>query len=339
MYTKKATLVHNDWICVGGSYPGALSAWYRIAYPNNTIAALASSAVVHSIYDYTAFDTQVSTAIGPACAAAVQHLTRKMEATNVKALFGASHLSDADFFYMAADAAAMTVQYGHKDKLCIPLLAAVDVVDTFATFVNTYYGKEFGSSCFYDTHCLQNEPDRWSEGLRAWRWQKCTQVAFFQVAPTTNSLRSSLITLKYHEEQCTSIFGKVNPSLGSLNINLKYGGAHPSGHRILFTNFQDDPWQTASILTSPSSDQPALLARCDLCGHCADLGNNSIPALIAQRHQVQYYLQRWLSSSKLPSTTMSSSFPNLFLMVLVLGLLLSGLYYSYRKRLQYTRIL
>ena len=49
----------NPWISVGGSYPGALSAWFRYKYPHLTIGAIASSAVVQSIEDFTMFDEQM----------------------------------------------------------------------------------------------------------------------------------------------------------------------------------------------------------------------------------------------------------------------------------------
>lgn len=39
----------NPWVTVGGSYPGALSAWFRYKYPHLTIGAIASSAVVQAI--------------------------------------------------------------------------------------------------------------------------------------------------------------------------------------------------------------------------------------------------------------------------------------------------
>jgi pimeloyl-ACP methyl ester carboxylesterase len=43
-------------IVVGGSYPGALSAWFRAKYPHMAIASWAASAVVQPIVDFWQYD-------------------------------------------------------------------------------------------------------------------------------------------------------------------------------------------------------------------------------------------------------------------------------------------
>lgn len=47
---------NSPWITIGGSYPGALSAWFRYKYPHLTIGAIASSAVILAIEDMKDFD-------------------------------------------------------------------------------------------------------------------------------------------------------------------------------------------------------------------------------------------------------------------------------------------
>jgi hypothetical protein len=39
---------NNKWFTIGGSYPGALSSWYRQKYPHLTVGSLASSGVVNA---------------------------------------------------------------------------------------------------------------------------------------------------------------------------------------------------------------------------------------------------------------------------------------------------
>ncbi|RHY32557.1 hypothetical protein DYB32_002460 [Aphanomyces invadans] len=302
-YTKQLDTKNNPWIAVGGSYPGALSAWFRIAYPNATVASISSSGVVKPIYNFHGFDEQVAESVGPECADSLRRITAAYEAEiaagrgkQVKALFGAEALNDPDFFYMLADSAAMAVQYGTKDKLCGPMVAAVkanvSLTEAFANFTLAKYGKEFGYGCFYDTGCLKSNVERWPEG-RSWRWQKCSQVA-----PHVGSLRSSIVDLEYHENQCFEIFGDaVDPSAGVAENIQRYGGDNPQGHNIFYANAGDDPWQRASVTTSLSEDQPFYLAKCDLCGHCGDLHNGTAdPAPRKyQKELIREYIAKWLA--------------------------------------------
>ncbi|KAG7389148.1 hypothetical protein PHYBOEH_007563 [Phytophthora boehmeriae] len=300
----------NQWIGIGGSYPGALSAWFRVAYPDTTVASLSSSGVVQPVYKFHEFDEQVALAAGPPCAGILRMTTAAFEkeiaggnATKVKGLFGAEGLADADFFYMIADAAAMAVQYGHKDIVCDHMVGAfernVSLIESFANFTIDMYGSSFGSECFYDTKCLTQVKARWGDG-RSWRWQKCSQLAYFQVAPEEKSLRAAMVDLDYHEKQCHTVFGDVvDPAKGVEEITKLYGGDHPTGHKIFFSNGGDDPWQRASVLHTLSDDQIANLAKCDLCGHCGDLGANpNVPEpLKKQREEILKYLTKWLGTS------------------------------------------
>lgn len=44
---------------IGGSYSGALSAWFRITFPDLVKGSLASSGVVNTIFEFWQFDNQV----------------------------------------------------------------------------------------------------------------------------------------------------------------------------------------------------------------------------------------------------------------------------------------
>lgn len=106
----------TQWLIIGGSYSGALSAWYRerTKLPQ-VVAAWSSSGVVNAILDFPQFDDRVATAVGPVCAEVLRNTTRQMmdwmaSGKNVKALFNATVLSDSDFWYMTADSMAMAVQ-------------------------------------------------------------------------------------------------------------------------------------------------------------------------------------------------------------------------------------
>ena len=47
---------------IGGSYPGAMSAWFKSQYPDTATAAWSSSGVIEAIRDFTDYDLDVYTA-------------------------------------------------------------------------------------------------------------------------------------------------------------------------------------------------------------------------------------------------------------------------------------
>jgi len=304
------TTNQSKFFTFGGSYSGALSAWFRLKYPHLTSGSLSSSGVVNAIFDFTAFDTQVYEAIGTPCSSYVQATTAAFEngvqngdGGRLRSLFGMDPASsNGDFFYMMADSAAMADQYGSKIPFCTYMMKANlsnpnSLMETFANFTNSFWGKDFGGNCFYDTNCLKNTPSKWQPTSRAWRWQKCSELAYFQNAPMSNSLRSTkYVTMEYNSNQCKEIFGQVIPNTNA--ANQYYGGKEIAGTNIFFSDFSDDPWQRASVLKTNNPAEPFFLVRCDGCGHCRDFHaplSTDPPNLTTERLLFVSFLTKWLS--------------------------------------------
>ncbi|MFQ6663177.1 hypothetical protein Gotur_030794 [Gossypium turneri] len=307
---RNRTGAENSWFVFGVSYSGALSAWFRLKFPHLTCGSLASSAVVHAIYNYTDYDKQVGESAGPECKAVLQEITelvdRSLE-TNKKELkkqFGAAELEiDGDFLYFLADAAVVAFQYGHPDALCTPLVeakkAGVDLVAAYAKYVKEYFVGTFCVSVeTYNQKHLKNTAVNEGSSDRLWWFQVCTEVAYFQVAPSNDTVRSSKIDTKlqmsilsvfspllcfgahptiqmycsycrYHLDLCKNVFGEgIYPEVDVTNIY--YGGTNIAGSKIIFTNGSQDPWRHASKQTS-SPGMPSYIITCHNCGHGIDM--------------------------------------------------------------------
>jgi len=134
------------WIAFGGSYAAALAVWARAKFPALIDGAVASSATVEAVASYARFDEQLRATVGPTCADA---LARAMRAVD-EALDGATGavgraaalrafevadglLGDGEVRLMLADAHAMAVQYGHKELVCGPIVAAAHAATRDAT--------------------------------------------------------------------------------------------------------------------------------------------------------------------------------------------------------------
>ncbi|KAI5581401.1 hypothetical protein POPTR_007G015400v4 [Populus trichocarpa] len=314
------TGVENPWFVFGVSYSGALSAWFRLKFPHLTCGSLASSAVVLAVYNYTEFDQQIGESAGAECKAALQETTQLVEerlASNkkaVKTLFDAAELEiDGDFLYFLADAAATAFQYGNPDKLCPPLVQAKkdgeDLVEAYAKYVKEDYVGSFGVSVqTYDQRHLKDTTLNENSGDRLWWFQVCTEVAYFQVAPANDSIRSSQVDTRYHLDLCKKVFGEgIYPEVDKTNIY--YGGTNMAGSKIVFTNGSQDPWRHASKQIS-SPDMPSFVMSCHNCGHGTDMrgcpqspfnieGNarncGSPDAVEKVRHQIIEKMDLWLS--------------------------------------------
>ncbi|XP_048530643.1 probable serine protease EDA2 isoform X2 [Triticum urartu] len=315
----------NPWFVFGVSYSGALSAWFRLKFPHLTCGSLASSGVVLAVYNFTDFDKQVGESAGPQCKAALQEITRlvdeqlRLDSHSVKALFGADSLkNDGDFLFLLADAAATTFQYGNPDALCSPLSNAKkkgeSLVETYAHFVKDYFIKKLGTTVSsYDQEYLkETTPD--DSSSRLWWFQVCSEVAYFQVAPKNDSVRSAQLNTRYNLDLCKNVYGEgVYPDV--FMTNLYYGGTSIAASKIVFTNGSQDPWRHASKQNS-SEDMPSYIIKCSNCGHGTDLrGCPQLPfriegdssnctspeAVNTVRKQIVKHIDLWLSQCHEPT--------------------------------------
>lgn len=322
-------------VIVGGSYSGALSIWSTVRLRDSGLitATWASSGVANAIFNYTAFDEAVSTAVGPTCKAALQAVTAAAEQawdTNASTqaqllqLFGvpAGYLTRADFMWMLADSGAMGPQYGFKDLMCSYLLTPNSApgyltgwpaLTAFQNWTVTHYGAEYPTSCYYSTQCLSN-PQTYQANYSdstTWVWQCCSQVAYWQ-ASYIGSIRSSALTTDYFVQQCQAAFG---PSVfaNTTTFNARYGGANPivnSNNLIVAYQGSDDPWLPAGVDQTLSSNVIEFTAQCDGCSHCRDLHGDAPtdpPALQQTRHAIQAQLVSWITDGVAPAKGSSLS--------------------------------
>ena len=261
---------------------------------------------MEAILEFTDFDKQVGTTAGPTCAAALRNITAQLEARwpAVAADFHAQELSVAgDFFYFMADAAAEAMQYAHRDVLCDALnavwTAGGDPYPAWVSYVNGYFVRVLGNSpADYNWETLAN-PSTGGNG-RSWWWQKCTELAYWQVAPAQGAIRSAWVNTSYHEELCAKVFG-LHELPAVQETNNYYGGTDVAVDNVFFFNGGADPWQWAGVRSTLGPTRPAYLVDCvnGTCAHCQDLytpaANDPLP-LVQERKALFLEYQAWLGA-------------------------------------------
>ncbi len=152
-----------SWFVFGGSYPGALSSWYRASYPEYSVGSLSSSGVVNCIIDYHDFDMSVRAAAGNECGNNIKRIQNAFQRTIEGSAKGFQYalslfncekdMSHNDFYYMIADSWSMMIQYSAKTSSCAVINLPVDATDdeimkNFASYSNKFWGSDFCSGGF-----------------------------------------------------------------------------------------------------------------------------------------------------------------------------------------------
>ena len=304
----------QPWITIGGSYPGALSAWFRYKYPHLTVGAWAASAVVNAITDFPDFDNQIflsANKSGPECPAIIQNLTAYFETQlydtpvvvqkEFQGRFGqnATYLSREELLWYIADVFVESVQYGGRESLC-EFLTNITDYQTLVTQTIDFIVKN-GDPRSYGSYFLKNStfsPDTMDLG-RQWLYQVCSQFGWLQTPSSTaqNAMRSQKVNLQFYKQFCQNVFGiPIWPESDAINLEL--GGINLQATKLIMTNGAEDPWQWASK-TNSSGDIDSLYIDCDDCAHCVDLytpTDSDSQQLKDARTQIAAKLNEFLSS-------------------------------------------
>ncbi|KAG9390972.1 Peptidase S28 [Carpediemonas membranifera] len=305
----------DRWVAFGGSYSGAMSCWMRLKYPHLIHAALSSSGVINAINEFTAFDLQIQATANnysTTCLDAVIHTREAIEramAKDTKATLNKYHaptnMRMFDFFYFVADAMSLPFQYGHSSTICDPLVDAAPkgdeaLMDAFYEYIMTWFNPVMNpaGAMYYDGNYLAGSKIDTSSSQKQWWFEKCSRLAYFQVAPAGRSIRSpTYVTLDGHHDFCNRVYGNhLEPHTDRTQDH--YGGEHPHAHRVFFSNGGSDPWRHAAVEKTLSADQPAMTAWCRDCGHCGDMKKalpTDPPQLTAQRASIARYMAEWIN--------------------------------------------
>ena len=125
-------------VTIGGSYPGAVSAWARYKYPHIVDAALSSSGVVLAVEDFNQYDMQVYDSLlksGKECPDTVEAIVSQWDdlyktdkpkfKESKDALGGFDDATDEEFLMSIAEFIPGEVQYGGRTKVCDYIIGTV----------------------------------------------------------------------------------------------------------------------------------------------------------------------------------------------------------------------
>ena len=321
---KKYNTPRRKVITFGGSYPGALSAWFRYKYAHLTDGSISSSGVVQATYEFPQFDQQImdSMAKSPGCLEVAAEIVKYVETEiysgdearvqSIYTQFKAGKDFDKDDFMQYIDGAfGGNVQYGKRQMLCESLAQLKDLPIKEKLSEFSVLSGDAGPDGISDVQSTKIEHQK---NMRQWTYQVCTQMGFLFVPSQNSVLTSKRNNLQYWLDYCKRAFGKdLHPERGILEMNLLFGATALRGSNIFFANGIEDGWQWAGVreIKFKGTSMAAHVIDCDDCAHCIDLHDEDIDDaedLKATRDQERMHINRWLQSEGYPEDSMLPTF-------------------------------
>jgi len=325
----------NPWFSFGGSYPGALSAWFRMKFPHLVYGSIASSGPVQAQLNFEGYNTVVADSLSSPLVGGSQSCLNSVESafnalnglnsTQIQSIFNSclNVTEPEDLFMFVANLADIfeeIVQYNSASNPNISDICLIMIDQSRApldnlALINANYLAKNNKPCMDNSYSLSIQRDYGNitvdrgatgVGIRQWTWQTCTEFAYFQTCdPNTICPFSPLVTLESQTQYCSQLFN-IDPTLVQSKVdfsNLYYGSDNPDGSRIVFVNGSIDPWHALSVLTDMANNQTAVFI--PGTSHCADMGSRRAsdpPALRYARQVISDTLGDWIYQARTGSS-------------------------------------
>lgn len=287
---EKADAKNLKLVVVGGSYPGALSSWFRLKYPHLAVASWASSAPVNIKNDFPEYDQYVAEQVNksaPHCLERTKYVfdladkaVRSGDQQQIDAFKDKYHIqhetNDKSALYILADVLSAIIQYNSRyqllDNYCAKLENVTSQDKYEEVYIETYQklldirGEK--PEAFDLLQATSTDPNSNTANSRSWSYMTCNEVGWFQTS-SNGVLRSTLLDLDYFSMVCQKLFdiGLCDDN----EVNMRYGTNNPDQTRIFFSNGDVDPWSTLGVHDANEAIQRKAIV---IPGesHCADLG-------------------------------------------------------------------
>lgn len=260
----------GPWIVIGSSYAGNLAAYYKLQYPDLTVAALISSAPLFTKTFNTEMDEFVSKQLSPECLNSLQSHFRILEENTLKNPFlkksflkqlgGERFKKDEDILFTLSDVFTIATQMNFHPKMCAELQKDL-TIDSLIRAFKLYLGEDtlYSNSLIFAENRVSNELTK--KPSRSWYYQTCREYGFYQLPSENESLRfrSLKINKDYYKKFCKQVYNlNLSENENTLLKNYREQLKEKADEHFIILNGLSDPWSTLSILNPDDAPHSSL---------------------------------------------------------------------------------